>query len=429
MEATLPLPWKTGQKVAFRFFFLLFGLFILFENNGVFPFSDILLYYPIEFLHGIIPLIGKHILHLPYDITTFTNGSGDTTYDYVLVLCIGVISMLGSVVWTLVDRKPRNYDVLYYWLTVAVRYYIALMLINYGLSKVFKLQFPGVGPYRLSTTFSDCSPMGLAWTYLGHSYGYNVFMGVAELAAGLLLFRRTMTVGAIITLMTTANVMAVNYFYDVPVKILSTALVFMTCFLLFHDHKRLWRFFFSGQPVALPKIQAPVYENPQIKKGLMLLKILVIVVPVIIGLIQAYQGMQQYGPFAQKPPLYGLYTANQFVMNQDTLPPLTTDDKRWKQLIVEWPQTAMVKFMNDSVSYYQMTIDTTASSLELKRYKPPHPTYTFTYEQPTKENLILKGRIGEDTLNIELANKLANTEKIHLLGRGFRWINEYPFNR
>ena len=67
--------------------------------------------------------------------------------------------------------------------------------------------------------------MGLAWTFLGFSKGYNLFMGVAELMAGLLLFRRTVAIGAIITLMTTANVMAVNYFYDVPVKIVSTALV------------------------------------------------------------------------------------------------------------------------------------------------------------------------------------------------------------
>jgi hypothetical protein len=72
--------------------------------------------------------------------------------------------------------------------------------------------------------------MGLAWAFLGFSKGYILFMGLAEICAGLLLFRRTMTFGAIITLMTAMNVMAVNYFYDVPVKILSTHLVLMTLF-------------------------------------------------------------------------------------------------------------------------------------------------------------------------------------------------------
>ena len=82
-------------------------------------------------------------------------------------------------------------------------------------------------------------------------------MGIAEVAALFLLFRRTVTIGAIITLMTTANVMAVNYFYDVPVKIVSTALVMMTIFLLIPDLKRLFKFFFTGEAVSLPAMPAP----------------------------------------------------------------------------------------------------------------------------------------------------------------------------
>ena len=34
---------------------------------------------------------GKNILNLSNEITTFTGGSGDTTYDYVLTLVIFVI--------------------------------------------------------------------------------------------------------------------------------------------------------------------------------------------------------------------------------------------------------------------------------------------------------------------------------------------------
>jgi hypothetical protein len=75
-------------------------------------------------------------------------------------------------------------------------------------------------------------PWGLLGHSLGFSRGYNIFMGIAEIAAGLLLFRRTATAGAVITLMTTANVMAVNYFFDVPVKIVSTLLVVMTLMIL-----------------------------------------------------------------------------------------------------------------------------------------------------------------------------------------------------
>ena len=34
-----------------------------------------------------MPWVGRHILHLSYAITVFPNGSGDTTYNYVEVLC------------------------------------------------------------------------------------------------------------------------------------------------------------------------------------------------------------------------------------------------------------------------------------------------------------------------------------------------------
>ena len=232
------LDWSLQEKILFRFVFVFFILFIIIQNNGAYPFWGFLMKYPTEILQFAIPWIGKHILHLSYEITVFTNGSGDTTYDYVIVLAIFSTAIIATVIWSIIDGKRDNYVVWYYWLTVAVRFYIGLMLINYGLFKVVKLQFPSPGIYRLLQPYGESSPMGLAWTFLGFSKGYNFFMGVAELTAALLLFRRTMTAGAIVTLMTTTNVMAVNYFYDVPVKIISTALVMMTLFLLAKDAKK-----------------------------------------------------------------------------------------------------------------------------------------------------------------------------------------------
>ena len=227
------IEWSSFKKIGFRFLFIYISAFMIFVNNGAFPFWSYVMELPNKWLQMFIPWVGKNILNLSYDITVFTNGSGDTTYDYVIQLCILVIAFVGAIIWTLIDRNRSHYKTLYYWLTTGVRYYIALMLISYGMYKVIQLQFPYPGFYRLTQAYGDSSPMGLAWTFLGFSKGYNMFMGLAEVAAALLLFRRTVTVGAIITLMTTANVMAVNYFYDVPVKIVSTHLVLLTLFLLY----------------------------------------------------------------------------------------------------------------------------------------------------------------------------------------------------
>ncbi len=428
MEQLLKTPhWSLLKKVAFRFFFIFFILFIVTNNNGAFPIWGIIMKYPIELLHEVIPWIGKHILHLSYDITTFTNGSGDTTYNYVIIFSIASVSCIGTILWSLIDRSKTNYETLYYWLTTAVRFYIGLVLINYGMVKVIKVQFPAPGFYRLTETYGNSSPMGLAWTYLGFSKGYNLFMGVAEIASIFLLFRRTMTFGAIITLMTTANIMAVNYFYDVPVKILTTMLVTMTLFLLLNDAKRLFRFFFTGEAISLPQIKSPVFTRKWVRLAKSSVKLLLISYALIYGLNEAVNMEKQYGNNAPKPQLYGLYNVDVFVINNDTLPPIETSSIRWKQLIIDRVNYASCQFMIDSTIRFNTTLDTLAKRIDFSHISENYLQYSFYYNIPSSEKLNFKGIRGRDSVSIYMTRK--NLSDFRLMNRGFNWINEYPFNR
>lgn len=427
METHPSVHWSIPKKVAFRFFFIFFTLFIIIVNNGAYPGWMLLMMYPTELLHVVIPWIGKNILHLSYDITVFTNGSGDTTYDWVIVLTIFVLALAGMIVWSIFDRRRPNYNTMYYWLTVGVRYYVALMLINYGLVKVIQLQFPPPNMYRLTQPYGESSPMGLAWTFLGFSRGYNLFMGLAEVAAVLLLFRRTMTLGTIITLMTTANVMAVNYFYDVPVKILSTMLVTMTLFLMARDAERLFTFFFTGRAVALPVINPPPPLRPWIRPVGLVAKFLLIGYVLIFGFIQV-QGMRSlYGDLAPKPRLHGMYDVELFVRNNDTIPLTTSDAVRWKQFLVEREGFARARHVVDSTSRFYTELDTTAHQMKLKFSNTGDAVYRLRYEIPQEGRLLFRGAMNTDSIAIHMARKELST--FRLVGRGFHWINEYPFNR
>ncbi len=428
MENTLISPeWNIYRKISFRFVFIFFGLFIIITNNGAYPFWYLIFSYPTEVLHLLIPWIGKHILRLSYDITVFSNGSGDTTYDYVIVFTSFVIALLGTIVWSFLDRKRANYDTLYYWLTVAIRFYIGLMLIQYGMVKVIKLQFPEPNIYRLTQYYGDSSPMGLAWTFLGFSKGYNIFMGLAEIAAVLLLFRRTMTMGAIITLMTTSNVMAVNYFYDVPVKILSTALVIMTIFLLLKDADRLFRFFFTGEAVSLPVIKAPVFTQKWMRIMKLAVKTLLMGYVLIYGFIEVLAARKEYGDLAPKPKLYGIYNVDLFIKNNDTIPPLTTDSVRWNQLVIEWEGYARVPHMVDSTSRFLTKLDTLSHKFDFTYRDDSTMKYLFTYELTEPDKFNLTGSFQEDSVSIFMTRK--DLKSFQLTNRGFNWINEYPFNR
>jgi hypothetical protein len=428
MESLTPevARWTSAEKINFRFLFVFFLLFIIVENNGAFPFFDVVMQYPTEGLHVFVVWLGKNVLKLPYDIVHFTYGSGDTTYDYVLVLCCFVIAVLSTIVWSIVDKNSESYPKLYYWLTVILRFYVGLMLINYGLIKIFKIQFPYPYLYRLLQPYGDSSPMGLAWTFMGFSKGYNYFMGCAEVAAGLLLFRRTMTFGALITMMTAANVMAINYFYDVPVKILSTALFVFSLFLVSRDLKRLAIFFFSGQAVALPKILYPYAGSRKMNIARIVTKVLVIGYIVTMSIIQGIQFEKQYGDSVPKPKLYGIYNVETFVVGKDTLPPLMTDTLRWKKFAVNSLTQTRVYHVNDSITRFQTQIDTTKQTMILSMGEIE---YKLTYLQKDSVNFRFIGLVQKDSVAITLRKVKFRPDDFRLMGRGFHWINETPFNR
>src|ERR1700761_3391405 len=231
-----PTDWTTAQKITFRFFFIFFTLFILLDPNGVLPLSDKFSWIYLQPLHLFIPWLGAHVLHLQNPITVFTNGSGDTTYDFLVLLFKAVTAAIGAAIWSVTGRSTRNYNKMYYWLCVIVRYYLAITMVIYGGIKVVKLQFPTPSLGRLAEPVGNMSPMGLEWTYMGYSTGFNFFTGMAELTCGLLLFfRRTITLGAILGVVVTSNIVAINFFYDVPVKLVSSILLLMCIFLVFRD--------------------------------------------------------------------------------------------------------------------------------------------------------------------------------------------------
>ena len=423
-----PVYWSPLRKLALRFFLLFFIQYIIFNPNGVLPNIDILYEIYIEPIHKLIVWFSAHVLHLGEPITIFTNGSGDTTYDYVLLLFIVITAVIGGIIWTLVDRKARNYNNLFYWLTVIVRYYVAITMVTYGCVKIIKLQFPGPSPDRLLQPFGNASPMGLAWTYMGYSTGFNYFTGMAELSCGLLLFfRKTATLGAIVGLVVAGNIMAINYSFDVPVKLLSTMLVVMCLYLLSKDAIRLINFFFLNKAAQPANLSPHTFKKRWKNITLTTVKYILVIYTVGMNFYGDVQAMSQYGDKAKRPPLYGIYNVQSFVRNNDSIPPLKTDTTRWDKMSISYSGSARLVMMNDSTKRYNFVIDTVKHTIIMNTYADTVNKAYYTYSQPTKDMLLLKGKFKKDSLNISL--KKYDLNKFLLLRRGFHWVNEYPLNR
>jgi hypothetical protein len=440
-----PIYWSTSQKVAFRFLMLFFILYIFFNPNGVLPYSDNLQAIYIQPFYKLVPWIGAHILHLDKPIIIAITGSGDTRYDYIILLLIFITSLAGTVVWSIPGRNATNYNKLLYWLIVVIRYYVAITMISYGFYKVIKLQFPAPSFSRLLEPVGKLSPMGLAWTYMGYSSGFNYFTGSVEIITGLLLlFKRTTLLGAIVCLVVTINIMAINYCFDVPVKLLATMLAIMCLFLLLRDADRLLNFFFRNRETLPSNITPRRFIAKWKNTTLIVIKYALIFYTLYFGLADALAKEKQRGGKAKKPPLYGIYNVEAFIKNKDTLKSLTTDTTRWRKFMISRDGVAQIQMMDDSVINYSFTPDfkkhtvvahtyadtmhkfyltyslTKPGLAELKNFKGVNKTDTATY-------LIIKGVWKKDSVEVWL--RRLDPDDFPLLQRGFHWVNDDAYNK
>ena len=431
--------WNLSQKISFRFFCCFFILYICpFPLNtfagSINKISEKILgwYYAwldyvTVFWHWFIPAVGKEFLHLKTPITIFTNGSGDTTYDYVLFFTQIILSIIFCIVWSIFDRKRESYNTAYYWLCVLIRYYLAIYMLSYGFSKVFHLQMPYPYLSRLVQPYGDSSPMGLAWTFLGQSKAFSFFVGSSEVVCGLLLyFRKTTLIGALFSLVVMGNVVVMNLCYDIPVKLFSFTLELMALYLTLPYLEKMYRIFVQHKPGHINNYYQPVFKKKWFAAGVKILKFLVIIEALFYCVKESIDQGKQYGDNAPKPPLYGIYNTEVVISNNDTIPPLTTDTLRWKQVIIQVNNYARIKLMNDTLRNYNFKVDTVLKKAIVFANWDTLNKINFNYINDA-DHLTFTGKFKNDSLFIKL--KRFDEKSFRLMSRGFHWINEYPYNR
>ena len=452
-DGSTPLPWKIYQKIGFRFVLIFFVLFITCLDWSVNPILSQLYYYgPLSsVLDGIVSWVGSGIFNIESTIVSPYDGEhNDRTYVYLLYFTIAIFAALGTILWSILDRKRSNYKVLYYWFTTIIRYYLAFTMFQFALYKFFRIQFPDLGFYTLTAQVGDLSPMHLAWAFFGHSYEYNVFMGVAEAATLLLLFRKTTALGTLLVMAALANVIAVNYSFDVHAKLYPTALFIMALFLFLRDAKSILRFFTSGRAVSLSKIQAPEFKKPWMNKAKPVLKLTIIGYFLIVPLIDNIDFRKSIvDDIEAKMEYSGLYEIESFILNNDTIS--VSDPMRWQQLIVGDDMLEAVRFQGDSVAYAKLKID----SKEILLYCDPtvlsrktQEIYNelgigddvyygmdsiliarkiisrYYIERPDSNTLEIKGIVNNDSLHIHAKRRPLNLKEFRLIKKRFHWINE-----
>jgi hypothetical protein len=368
---------KESVSAACSLFFLLCVLLV--------PFPLYLLPYREEIAEA---LFGKLIV---------TEISSDSKGIYMLVLVLFTIALSAGVIsW----RKP---DAFRKKLTALSRqvccYFLALCFFKYGFDKVFKAQFYLPEPNILYTPLGQVSKDLLFWSAMGSSHAYNVFMGTLEvIPAVLLFFRKTRVLGLLLALGVMVNVIAINFSYDISVKVFSVLLLGMILFLLVPAFTKLYGFFVLQRESRLE-------PGPEQRSGPRSFKLLAIAFIFTEALFPYLKGMNFNDDTVPRPALHGAYE-------------VTGTGSSLKRIFIHRKGYMVLQDTADRMEDFKLEIDSVQNRFFITDYEQNTRCIYYRYD---KQLRTLDLRFQDETGDRYLGTKYLEWKELPLLQNEFHW--------
>jgi hypothetical protein len=330
--------WKNYQRILFRIAFIFF-IAISMPNSP-------------EWYRQLIHLDWTRLHYRDlYDIARFGSGInwfgntifGNSLLGYANWIITLVVSIAGGLIWTLVakqrKKEKKEYNSLYYWLRVVVRYRAGIGIIGFGFTKLLPTQLPYPSLGVLNTNFGDLTAQKLYWLSVGIVPWYEIFAGVVEVLAGaLLFFRKTTSLGAILLFAALADIVYVNFAYEGGVHVYSSYFVLLAAFLLVNDVPAIYRLFIL-EKYTVPVNYYPALHLPWQKYTRFGLKTATIFIfLVVLFYLQLVNFI--YDPYKQPSvagvkTLRGNYNVTEFRLNNQVIPYSPVDSTRWQEATFE----------------------------------------------------------------------------------------------
>jgi hypothetical protein len=305
-----------------------------------------------------------------------------------------------------------------------------LVLFLYGIIKLFGMQMVFPSYSQLATPLGDLLPMRLSWLFIGYSAPYQFFSGMMEtLAALLLLYRRTATLGVLLATAVLMNVAVLNLSYDIPVKIYSIQLVTCCLFLLANEAERILCFFVYNRPANACTIYHYDFPKKWMKVSRVVLKILFVIIAVGTIVWDTIDRRKQWNSqFANMPFEAGMYDVTQFVINHDTIGTNSGDTMLWRNIVFDNNHGGSLA-TGDTVfnrryyrAYFQYKADTGQRSLSIyKAMVNDNPIASLHYRVIGDNEILFWGRRMTDSIYFR-AKK--NPHHFQLAEKQFHWLSE-----
>lgn len=442
VEETDRVPWSRLRSVVFRFVFCVVSLYTLdliasFIQrqhrllNGDYPKA-----FPEQFTspvwHHLVPWVGVHILKLAHPVIAHGQVGQDSVYEYTLRGTQIVIALIVAAIWSLLDGSRKDYRDLESWLRIFVRAVLAAEMLFYGLAKVPPAQFGVLSLYRQAQPLGQLWPMAMLWAFMATSPGYTLLCGLVETAGGLLLIsRRTVGLGALISAGAMANVLALNIFYDVNQKIRCAYYLLLALYLAAPQLIRLWRL------LVLQRITNPAAE-PGVR-GPKAVRIGAAMVPFLFAVIlmvhfvpsDLYRYNLNRHTDTLRGPNYGVWRVNSFTVADESKPLLTDElreemqlepgQDRWHRMILDAGGDVYLQMGNGDYDHVDAREDANTGDTLLTDSGDRAWQSRLHFQRMSPTSLTAEGVVNGNHVSIALSQE--STGKTHLTDSP-RWISD-----
>ncbi|SOD12618.1 hypothetical protein [Pedobacter xixiisoli] len=455
--------WTGFQKIAFRTFFVFFLVMII-PTDGKYYQRWFTTDWKNLHIRDIGSLSGSSFKIV--EVATKRAGGNDTggapekkEFKYVIypesgeygawsyinwVIAFG-IGIVGALIWTLIDKKSKNYNTLYYFLCALVSYSMLIRLQGLTFSKVFPSQMPDLAVTQLNTPYGDFVAQKLYWIQFSFVHNFERYAGWAELLIMLLLFfRKTRAIGAALGIAMIGLIALANHTYDGGIHLLAAFYILGGVFVLWRYIPAIWNLVVKEKDASLNIVYYP-FSKPWEKWLRIAFKSFVFF---FFFIVSAYLHWHNYKYDSYKVPqnaglanARGLYDVQEFKIDGKEIPFSPLDSLRWQEVSFEkWSTLSFNVFNTFEIHgeagrgkqfkdidrtyesagtgggrrHFYYEIDSAKQTLTLKNKNKAYKEQLLTllYQRPNHEEIRLKGN-NEYGQDIELL--LKRKEKSYVL--------------
>ncbi|MEM6523380.1 MAG: hypothetical protein AAF693_06305 [Bacteroidota bacterium] len=424
--------WPKYQLILFRFFTIYFILSTaIWSWLSTIPWFDFLGTYSTALTEAYTGFFNSYIFEIKEELVP-TRGSGDTSMGWATLYAQLFMALIGSIIWSILDRKRRHYKWGSLVIRNVVRYYIVLFAFLYGIIKIFGLQMPPPSNSYYATDLGHFSAMRFSWNFIGYSKGYEFFSGLMEALVGVfLLYRRTILLGALLGIGVFTNVFLLNMSYDIPVKIFSFQLLLACMFISVSNWHRVLNFLVLNKSATSDSSWNIPYAKPWLRPVRLVLKSLFVAGFVVYPFYNYYDTYTSRRDDMASPPFKrGFYNIENFVLNGDTIPPEINSNAHWKDLVIDGGRRGSIGLVDSTFRvrygrsyFFHFSLDSLGELLTIKRFSGDTvPIFKGTYESLPNYGLRLNGVYKEqDSLQVEL---IWDNRDYQLARKEFNWMLE-----